>query len=92
MDHSHAVALENNGRKEEHRVASFMRSLPGRMIVSILVFTLILGTLLLSSILLLSISVQKEFFVQNIHDESRSLAEMVGRDLDYLGRQQQMID
>lgn len=66
------------------RVRSFLRSLPGRMIVSILVLTLILGTLLVSSILLVSIRAQEEFFVQNIQEETHALAEAVGRDPDYL--------
>ena len=60
----------------------FMHSLLGKMIVSILVLTLIFGTLLLSSILFVSINVQKEFFIKNIHEETRSLAEMLGHEPD----------
>ncbi len=59
-----------------------MQSLLGKMIVSILVLTLIFGTLLLASILLVSINVQKEFFVKNIHEETRSLADILGRGAD----------
>ncbi len=61
---------------------AFMQSLLGKMIVSILVVTLIFGTLLLASILLVSINVQKEFFVKNIHEETRSLADILGRGTD----------
>lgn len=69
--------------KIEHRVRAFLRSLPGRMIVSILVLTLILGTLLVSSILFLSAKAQEKLFVQNIQEEIRALAGMVGRDPDH---------
>ncbi len=68
--------------KRERPVNLFMHSLLGKMIVSILVLTLIFGTLLLSSILFVSISVQKEFFIKNIHEETRSLAEMLGNEPD----------
>jgi diguanylate cyclase (GGDEF)-like protein/PAS domain S-box-containing protein len=68
---------------KEPRIRSFLRSLPGRMIVSIFVLTLILGTILVSSILFLSTRAQKEFFVQNIQEETHALADMVGRNPDY---------
>ncbi|MHB1099663.1 MAG: PAS domain S-box protein, partial [Burkholderiales bacterium] len=70
--------------EKESRVLTFLRSLPGRMIVSILVLTLILGALLMSSILFLSINAQKASFVQNSREEANTLARAMGLDPDYL--------
>ena len=75
-------ALEAVEPEKGRPVKMFMQSLVGKMIVSILVVTLVFGTLLLSSILLVSINVQKEFFVKNIHEETRSLAEMLEHETD----------
>ena len=69
--------------EKESRVLTFLRSLPGRMIVSILVLTLILGALLISSILFLSINAQKESFVQSSREEANTLARAMGLDPDY---------
>ncbi len=69
-------------RVPERPVSVFMRSLLGKMVVSIVALTLIFGTLLLASILYVSINVQKEFFIKNIHEETRSLAEMLGHEPD----------
>ena len=66
------------------RVRSFLRSLPGRMIVSIFILTLILGTLLIWSILFFSIRAEEESFVQNSREQTHALAEAVGRNPDSL--------
>jgi len=70
--------------EKESLVLTFLRSLPGRMIVSILVLTLILGAILISSILFLSINAQKESFVQSSREEANTLARAMGLDPDYL--------
>ena len=82
-DESKSAAPANREPEKARPVDLFMHSLLGRMITSILVLTLIFGTLLLSSILFVSINVQKEFFVKNVHEETRSLTEMLGHDPDY---------
>jgi len=70
--------------EKESLVLTFLRSLPGRMIVSILVLTLILGAILISSILFLSINAQRESFVQSSREEANTLARAMGLDPDYL--------
>lgn len=68
--------------QKERRIRSFLRSLPGRMIVSILALTLILGTLLIWSILFFSIKAQHEHFLQDVREKTRALASGVGSNLE----------
>lgn len=70
---------KTNGEGEKGRINPFLRSLPGRMIVSTLVLTALFGSLLLSSALYLSMQMHKSHFTDGARDQTHALTVLIGQ-------------
>ena len=68
--------------EEKGRINLFLRSLPGRMIVSTLVLTALFGSLLLSSSLYLSMQMHKGRFIDGARDQMHALTVLIGQNPD----------
>lgn len=70
------------GQGEKGQINLFLRSLPGRMIVSTLALTALFGSLLLSSALYLSMQMHKDRFTDGARDQVRALAVLIVQNPD----------
>lgn len=79
MERDYLSIPEKEGKKG---INLFLRSLPGRMIVSTLVLTALFGSLLLSSSLYLSMQMHKGRFTDGARDQMHAINVLIGQNSD----------